>query len=198
MTPLAQAHFERVILCGDTILVHDVHEDAVGLVIEKFTHGTARHQICALGGLDIVEALTTGVARNNLQNYLTGKYVLTVKRLRKTLEPHEAAQARAHWLRAVGQAYGWGSCAQAAVTTIDRRYVRPWAPGPARAILWASRAFLGGSLPDCSALWVQGIRIPRPHVLGAYLPQEVTPEVTERDSHLTEVARFHKPVLLID
>lgn len=192
---LTRAIVEKTVHCGDVITVTYRKSDGVSRLLRFFENGRASHAIECLGGLDIVEELIGGGARTNLYSYLRGQCDLTIKRVRLPLDTPEQIRVRSYWLSLVGKGYGWDSIKRAAVTVPLRRFVKPRYPIVYRTALEAARELLPGRMPDCSAAWVDGIRLVRPHILHAYRAEEVTPETIQRDRDLVVVAEWKAPVM---
>ena len=74
----------------------------------------------------------------------------------------------------------------------------PRFPRLARFLLRVISRVMGHQAPDCSALWVMGIRKARPAFLRSYEDAEdVTPEIILRDAtKLMHVIHWDRPVLV--
>ncbi len=191
---LTRTVVERTIRCGDVVIVTYRNADGTAKLLRFFENGKASHAIECLGGFDTVEETIGGGMRTNLYTYLRGNCDLTIKRARGTLDHREEAALRVYWLGLVGKGYGWDSIKRAAITVPIRRFVKPRYPRLARTLTEIARAVLPGKMPDCSAAWVAGLRIVRPHILSGYEPEEVTPETILRDHELVTVAVWKSPV----
>lgn len=192
---LTRALVEKTVQCGDVVCVVYRHANALAKAMRWFERGRSTHSIECLGGLDTVEETIGGGMRTNLYTYLRGNCDLTIKRAARPLDADEQAVVRSYWLSLVGKGYGWDSIKRALVTVPLRRFVRPRYPRLARALVGLARLLLPGDMPDCSAAWVEGLRLVRPHLLAGYAPGEVDPEVLLRDRTLTTVARWDAPIL---
>lgn len=192
---LTRAFVEKTVHCGDVACVTYRRPDALARAMRYFERGRSTHSIEGLGGLDTVEETIGGGMRTNLYTYLRGTCDLTIRRARGGLDLHEQKVVRAHWLGLVGKGYGWDSIKRAAVTVPIRQYVKPRYPRAAKLLLGAARLVLRGAMPDCSAAWVEGIRLVRPHVLLGYDASEVDPETILRARELVTVAEWKAPYL---
>jgi hypothetical protein len=94
----------------------------------------------------------------------------------------------------VAKGYGWDSIKRAAITVPIRRFIRPRFPRLARFLVDVARWALPGEMPDCSAAWVDGIRLDQP-ILRGFDATEVDPEKLRVDPNLLTIAVWHSPVL---
>lgn len=198
MTEVTRAQLEALIQPGDGVAVEYVHPDLAQAGIELWSHGRAAHFLCLLGGLDVVEADVSGITRSNLDNYLRGNAVLKFYRCRPDLKTTERAAVRQRWLDQVTNSYGWGSVFRGGSATGIRRFVYPIFPSLARGLLRIVARVVGHQAPDCSALWVDAIKIVRPKVFANHDSEEVTPETIVR-SHdprdLQLIRTLDRPIL---
>lgn len=171
---------------GDTVLVHYLRADIVSAGIQWWTHGAASHELCCLGGEEIIEADIGGVMHTYLDSYIRGQVRLTLKRPIERLRPAEAGAASYFWATQVARPYGWGSIGQAFLAVPTRRLILPRAPALGRALLRAEAWAFRHARPDCSALWLAGLRTKRPNFFSGYATDEVTPETVLRDQKWTE------------
>lgn len=186
---------QRTVQCGDVITVVYRKADGVARLLRWAENGRASHAIECFGGLDTFEETIGGGMHTNLDTYLRGNADLTVKRVRGSLDHREQARVCLYWMGLVAKGYGWDSIKRAALTAPIRRFVKPRYPRLAATMFEMARELLPGDMPDCSAAWVAGIRLVRPHVLAGYRPEEVTPETLLRDHDLVTVEKWTKPVL---
>lgn len=192
---LTRSEVEATIQCGDVVCVIYRSADGVAKLLRFFEHGRASHSIECLGGLDIVEELIGGGSRGNLYTYMRGTCDLSIKRVVGGLTAVEQKRVKSYWLTLVARGYGWDSIKRAAVTVPIRRFIRPRWPRLARTLVRLADTLLPGAMPDCSAAWVEGLRLVRQNLLSGYATQDVTPETILRDPHLYTVARWVAPVL---
>lgn len=197
-TRLTRKQIEETLKPGDVILVHYVKKGVVSAGIQFASGGLASHALCCLGGMEIIEADIGGVMHTLLDNYLTGKCRLTVKRLRPALYSHEAAQACAFWRSKISDPYDLGMIVHSAVVFPIRRFLLPVCPPLARLLLQLCGRFTVAShdLSTCAELYARGLRQPRPKFLAAYDQEDITPEVLLRNARsLTTVAVWDEPML---
>ena len=196
MIHLTRRQIQETVRLGDVVCVTYRQTNGVAKILRWAEAGRASHAIECLGGLDTVEETIGGGMRTNLYTYLRGQCDLEVKRVPgPAITYDEGIRLESYWLSLVGKGYGWDSIRRAAVTVPIRRFIRPHFPRLARWLTGIARFLHAGKMPDCSAAWVDGIRIVRPDVLRGYAPEEVTPETILRDTHLVTVARWEAPVL---
>ena len=192
---LTRKEVEATIKCGDGIAVIYRNPNGIAKLLRFFEKGKASHFIECLGGLDTVEETIGGGMRTNLYTYLRGDCDLIVKRARGSLDLREEKIVRDYWLSLVDKGYGWDSIKRSLLTVPIRRYIKPRFPRLAWALIGFARWLLPGTMPDCSAAWIRGIRLVRGHVLGGFEPEEVDPEEILRDHFLLTVARWKAPIL---
>jgi hypothetical protein len=197
VTEVTRRQLVALIQAADGVAVESLRPDAAQAGIQWGVRGRANHFLCLLGALDVVEADITGIAGTLLSNYLRGDCVLKFYRVRPYLTEEDRAKVRTYWLDQVGKSYGWGSVFRAAQTTFVRRYVVPVAPQVGRLLLRDLSNVLGHQEPDCSALWVNGIRQVRPKFFKGWDSSDVTPEtVVRHDAKEIECIRtLDRPIL---
>ena len=193
---ITRSDIEKTVKCGDGIAVEYLDGNVVGRVLRWAEGGKASHFIECLGGLDTVEETIGGGMATRLDTYLKGNCNLTIKRVRGALDLREEDVVRRCWNTLVGKGYGWDSIKRTMVTMPIRRFIKPRAPRLARWLTAAARWALPGQMPDCSAAWVDGIRLVRPHVLTGYDACEVDPELLRRDKDLVTVAYWPAATLV--
>ena len=191
---ITRAEVEATIKCGDGIAVTYLDGGFVAKLLRWAEGGQASHFIECFGGLDTFEETIGGGMHTNLDTYLRGNCILTIRRAPRDLTPEEQARVRSYWMSLVGKGYGWDSIKRSAVTVPIRRFIRPHCPKLARALIALARWALPGKMPDCSAAWVDGIRLTQP-VLRGYDASEVDPENLRVDPTLTPVAVWKAYVL---
>lgn len=169
---------------GDLIVVHYTHPGFVGAGIQFASGGNASHALCCLGGMEIVEADIGGVMHTYLDNYLTGKCRLTIKRLRPALSHYEAADVCAYWRGCISNTYDVGMIVHAALVAPVRRFVSPRLPRVARLLLRVIGMIplASATLSTCAELGARGERKARPRFLKLYAAEDITPEVLLRDA----------------
>lgn len=195
---LTRSHIEKTIKPGDIILVHYIKESVISAGIQFASGGTASHALCCLGGMELVEADIGGVMHTMIDNYLTGKCRLTIKRIRKPLFSHEAAQVCAYWRECISNSYDMGMILHVALVAPIRRLVLPVFPPLGRFLmrLIGRIPLASHTLSTCAELGARGLREARPKFLRAYNPEDVTPEVLLRDATgLETVAVWDAPLL---
>lgn len=195
---LTRAQINAAIRPGDVILVHYLKGGMVAAGIQFASGGTASHALCCLGGMHVVEADIGGVMHTFLDNYLTGKCRLTVKRIEPELLPHEAAKVCDYWRSCISNKYDLGMILHVALVFPVRRFLLPVLPRMAKIMLW-----LIGCLPlastkisTCAELGARGLRKERPRFLRSHDDDEITPEVLLRDARgFRTVVVWDEPVL---
>lgn len=195
---LTRAQIAATIRPGDVILVHYLHGGFVAAGIQFASGGTASHALCCLGGMEIVEADIGGIMHTYLDNYLTGKCRLTIKRLRPPLDHREMAAACTYWRGCISNPYDLAMIAHVAAAFPIRHLVLPLVPPFGRLLLriLGHLSFASHTLSTCAELGARGIRLPRPKFLRAYAAEDITPEVLLRDvTGLETVVVWDAPVL---
>lgn len=195
MTKLTRAQVEKTIKCGDGIGVVYRNANGAAKILRLVEGGRASHWIECLGGLETVEETIGGGMKTDLFTYLKGNCDLVVRRVRGGLDKREQAYVRTYWLGLVGGGYGWDSIKRSMVTVPVRRFVKPLFPRLASAIVAMARFLLPGKMPDCSAAWVDGMRLVRKNIMVGYEPEEVDPYDLWKDPDLVTVAHWKCPVL---
>ena len=97
MNTITRREIDALIAPGYVIAVEYIKKDLIAEVIAFGEDGRATHALCALGGLDIVEATCLGVFETNLHNYLRANTVLTIRKARPNPTQEEAAKATRFW-----------------------------------------------------------------------------------------------------
>lgn len=181
---LTRTQIAATVKPGDLIVVHYLHPGFVGAGIQFASGGTASHALCCLGGMEIVEADIGGVMHTYLDNYLTGKCRLTIKRLRPELSHYEAGDVCTYWRSCISNTYDLGMIVHAALVSPVRRLLAPRLPRLARVLLrLIGRIPLAShTLSTCAELGARGERRARPRFLKLYAPEDITPEVLLRDA----------------
>lgn len=192
---MTRAEVEATIRMGDVVCVIYRKTNGVAKLLRWAEGGRSSHTIECLGGLDTVEETIGGGMRTSLYTYLRGNCDLFVKRAPKPIHPDDQARIRSYWLSLVGKGYGWDSIKRAAVTMPIRRFIKPNFPRLARFLIEVARLLLPGKMPDCSAAWVNGIRLSQPDLFYGYEAAEVDPQTVLRNPELITVARWLCPVL---
>lgn len=181
---LTRAQISDTIRAGDVIVVHYLKANVVSAGIQFASGGTASHALCCLGGMEIVEADIGGVMHTYLDNYLTGKCRLTIKRMRPELNYADAARACDYWRSCISQPYDMGMILHTALVSPIRRFVIPILPVCGRLLLRGIGLLPLAShrLSTCAEIWARGMRLPRPKLLRTYDFEDITPEVLLRDA----------------
>lgn len=195
---LTKSQVRDKVRMGDTIIVHYNHGGVVAAGIQWYTKGDASHELCCLGGFDIIEADIGGVMHTNLDTYLRGTCRLTLRRPRPGLLNHERAAMREYWVSQVAKPYGFGAIAQSLIAVPVRGYLLPRFPRLARAVLTALAFVFRNARPDCSALYAEGWRRARKGVLPGYDSEEVTPELLLRTQSGIETISVWDDAILSD
>lgn len=198
---LTRAQIADIIRPGDGILVHYLEPNIISVGIQFASKGTASHALCCLGGMEIVEADIGGVMHTYLDNYLTGKCRLTIKRLRPELDHGDAARACDYWRSCISQPYDMGMIAHTILVTPVRRWIQPICHPLGRFLLRAIGILPLAShrLSTCGELIARGWRTVRPKFLRGYDAEDILPEVLLRDAAGLEiVAVWDAPVLIRD
>lgn len=191
----AQVH-ATVHPCDGAAVVYN-HGGVVAAGIQFWT-GKASHFLCLKGGTRVTEEDIGGCMATDLDTYMKGTCSLTILRVMPPLSIHEERLVLDFWESEVATPYGIGSVVRAFLATPVRRYVLPRFPGFGRFALRVLSRVMGHQAPDCSALWVMGIRKARPAFLRGYDAEEVTPEVILRDAaKLMHVIHWDRPVLSV-
>ncbi len=180
---LTKAQIAKTLKPGDVILVHYLKKNMVSVGIQFASGGTASHALCCIGGLEIVEADLGGIMHTYLDNYLTGKCRLTVKRLRPILTEQETKEVVAFWKTRISDPYDIGMIVHVAATTPIRRLILPIFPPLGRFLLRTMGRFSVAShtLSTCAELCARGLRAARPKFLAEYDQEDITPEVLLRN-----------------
>lgn len=192
---VTRADVERTIRCGDGIAVTYREANGTAKLLRWAEGGRATHFIECFGGLDTFEETIGGGMHTNLDTYLRGNCDLRILRAPVALTASEQCRVRSYWMSLVAEGYGWDSIKRSALTVPIRRFVKPHYPRLARVMRGAARALLPGAMPDCSAAWVDGMRLVRRKVMLGCLAEEVDPFMLWADRHLIRVADWTAPVL---
>lgn len=193
---VTRAIVQKTIQCGDGIGVIYRKADGVARLLRAAEGGRASHWIECLGGFDTFEETIGGGMATRLDTYLQGNCDLIVKRVRGGLDFREQKIVSEYWGGLVGKGYGWDSIKRSAITVPVRRFIKPHHPKIAAAMIGTARFLLPGKMPDCSAAWVDGMRLVNKNVMTKCQPEEVDPEDLLRDRELVEVAYWKRPVLV--
>lgn len=197
---LTRAQILATIKPGDLIVVHYIHPGIVGAGIQWASGGKASHALCCLGGMEIVEADIGGVMHTYLDNYMTGKCCLTIKRLRPNLSAYEASLACAYWRSRISYDYDLGMIVHSALVAPVRRFLAPRLPRMSHFLLRLIGLIplASATLSTCAELGARGARKPRPSFLRHYAPDDITPEVLLRDATGLETVAVWYEALLVD
>jgi hypothetical protein len=190
-TLLTRARIIETLRPGDGIGVFYRKPNAVQEGIRLETGGHAEHWLCVVDGFDIVEALTIGVYRSSLENYLGGDCDLIVKRARPHLSVEEKRLVVDEWVRRVGEHYGFGMIVGLAILLAIRKVLHPFSPKlAARAFQKLPNLFARPDRPTCAELWVIGLRIVRHLFLKHYADGKIYPSLLQRDRDADTVAEW--------
>lgn len=198
-TKLTREQIEQTVKAGDIILVHYLKGGVVAAGIQFASGGKASHALCCLGGMEIIEADIGGVMHTFLDNYLTGKCRLTVKRITPSLNPAELAETLGFWRSKVSDPYDYGMIAHVAATWPVRHLILPVCPPLGRLILRGlSRISVASTkLSTCAELCARGLRAGRAKFLSEWSQEDITPEVLLRNARsLQTIAVWDAPVLV--
>lgn len=185
---------------GDVILVHYMQAGLVSAGIQFASGGTVSHALCCLGGMEIVEADIGGVMHTYLDNYLTGKCRLTIKRMRPELTQPEMHKVCEYWRSCISQPYDFGMIVHAAIVSPIRRLLMPLCPPLGRFVLkaLAKITFADHKLSTCAELGARGLRLVRPKFMRSYDADEITPAALLNDATTLEAVRvLDQPVLVV-
>ena len=163
---LTRAIVEKTIHFGDGIAVEYINSNGVAVALRWFEGGRASHFLECYGGLDLFEETIGGGMATRLNTYLKGNCNLTLLRAPRPITDGGRTRIRSYWMSLEGTGYGWDSVKRSAVTVPIRRFVRPHFPILANAMTDMARTLLPGDMPDCSAAWVDGIRLDQPVMTG--------------------------------
>lgn len=198
MNKITRSQIAKLFQPGDLVIVHYIHGGVVAAGIQFFSGGKASHVLCCLGGMEIVEADIGGVMHTLLDNYLTGKCRLTIKRCRPGLDHREVSGALMYWRSCISQPYDLAMIAHVFAAWPARKIVMPICPPLGRLLLRAlgRMSFASHTLSTCAELGARGLRIPRSKFLKGYDAEDITPEVLLRDAAgLETIAVLEAPVL---
>ena len=196
MNKLTLAQVKATIHPCDGAAVIPAHGGVAQRGIQWWT-GKACHFLCLKGGLAVTEEDIGGCMATDLDSYMKGTCSLTILRVMPPLSAHEERLVLDFWESEVATPYGTGSVVRAFFATPIRRRVVPRFPRLGRFLLRVLARVMGHQAPDCSALWVMGIRKARPGLLKGYDAEDVTPEIILRDaSKLMHVIHWDRPVLV--
>lgn len=198
ITRLTAGQIRATLRPGDGIGVSYRHPNAVQEGI-KLATGDTEHWLCVVEGMDIVEALTIGVYRSSLYNYLKGDCDLVVKRAPAPITEQEEDRVVRGWLKRVGEHYGFGMIFGLALLVIIRQILHPLSP---RLAGWAFQKlpnlFARENMPTCAELWRMEWRKLRPKLLAAYPDGQIFPSLLRRDRDLPTVAEWPGALLIED
>lgn len=196
---ITRAQILDIIKPGDVILVHYMQASLVSVGIQFASGGQASHALCCLGGMEIIEADIGGVMHTYLDNYLTGKTRLTIKRLRPELTEAEAHKVCDYWRSCISQPYDFGMILHAAIVSPIRRLIMPICPPLGRLILrLLSKVTLANhKLSTCAELAARGLRTTRSKFLRSYDAEEITPVVLLHDATGLETVRVLDEAVLV-
>lgn len=198
---LTRAQIAATLRPGDVVLVHYLKGGFVAAGIQFVSGGSASHALCCLGDLEVVEADLGGVMHTYVDNYMTGKCRLTVKRLRAAPDAAEVSKIVKFWRSKISDPYDIGMIFHVAAGFPIRRLLLPLCPPLGRLLLrlMGRFSFASHTLSTCAELAARGLREARPRFLHGYDQEDITPEVLLRDAaSLETIVVWDAPLLAGD
>lgn len=197
MPAISSADIDALCRPGDIITVEYLHPDSVALAIRLGELGKASHVLCCLGGLDIVEASSSGIIESNLHNYLRGNCILTVRRAKPAPTPEEAEKATDFWSDRVNDPYDWGMIFGSIPVLFCRLVLGFFSKKLGDWALKNLPNFLASDhLSTCAELGIRGIRKFRPTAFTGYPIANIEPELSRTHPSLHTKAVLVAPVLI--
>lgn len=197
MNAITRAEIELLVCPGDVIAVEYLKKDLTADIISGSEGDPASHALCCLGGLDIVEASSTGVIESNLRNYLRGNCRLTVRCANPVPNPEEARLATEFWLDRVNDPYDWGMIFGSAPIVIATKLLGLFSK---RLSLLAAQKMpnllASNALSTCAELGARGIHQFDPLVCSGYPLDNVTPGILRTHPSLTTKAILNGATLI--